>query len=76
MYSDEYSPDDAIFVSPIEDIEETSILGKEFIKATINLCHESEDSSIPLYFKKEYLPNAEKGMLVCGYLWMQGKISE
>ncbi len=41
MYSDEYSPDDAISVSPIEDIEETSILGNEFIKATINLCHES-----------------------------------
>lgn len=51
-----------------------SLFGIEFIKAVISICHEPEETYVPLYFKKEYLPNAQKGTLVRGFLWMQGKI--
>ena len=73
---DESCPDDAEFASPIEETETEELLDKEFIKATISICHEPEETYIPLYFKKELLPNAEKGMPVRGYLWMLGEITK
>ena len=72
----ESCPDDAEFASPIEEIETANLLDKEFMKATISICHEPEETFIPLYFKSELLSNAEKGMPVRGFLWMQGQISE
>ena len=67
-------PDDAEFASPIKSVEPLSLFGIDFIKAEISICHEPEETYVPLYFKKEYLPNAQKGTLVRGFLWMQGKI--
>jgi hypothetical protein len=67
-------PDDAEFASPIKSVEPVSLFGIDFIKAEISICHEPEETYVPLYFKKEYLPNAQKGTLVRGFLWMQGKI--
>lgn len=67
-------PDDAEFASPIKSVEQVSLFGIDFIKAVISICHEPEETYVPLYFKKEYLPNAKKGTLVRGFLWMQGKI--
>lgn len=67
-------PDDAEFASPIKSVEQVSLFGIDFIKAVISICHEPEETYVPLYFKKEYLPNAQKGTLVRGFLWMQGKI--
>lgn len=69
-------PDDAEFISPIEECEELDFMGKKFVKATISISHEPEEMSVPLYFKKEMLNNIEKGMPVRGYLWMQGQISD
>ncbi|MBQ2209571.1 MAG: hypothetical protein II404_06360 [Prevotella sp.] len=71
---DEEFPDDAEFASPIKSIEQVSLFGIDFIKAVISICHEPEETYVPLYFKKEYLPDAKKGTLVRGFLWMQGKI--
>ena len=67
-------PDDAEFASPIKSVEPVSLFGIDFIKAEISICHEPEETYVPLYFKKEYLPNAKKGTLVRGFLWMQGRI--
>ena len=67
-------PDDAEFASPIKSVEPVSLFGIDFIKAKISICHEPEETYVPLYFKKEYLPDAKKGTLVRGFLWMQGKI--
>ena len=67
-------PDDAEFASPIKSVEPVSLFGIDFFKAVISICHEPEETYVPLYFKKEYLPNAKKGTLVRGFLWMQGKI--
>ena len=69
-------PDDAEFASPIMSVEQVSLFGIDFIKAVISICHEPEETYVPLYFKKEYLPNAQKGTLVRGFLWMQGKINK
>ena len=67
-------PDDAEFASPVKSVELVSLFGIDFIKAVISICHEPEETYVPLYFKKEYLPNAKAGTLVRGFLWMQGKI--
>ena len=67
-------PDDAEFASRIKSVEPVSLFGINFIKAEISICHEPEETYVPLYFKKEYLPDAKKGTLVRGFLWMQGKI--
>ena len=67
-------PDDAEFALPIKSVEQVSLFGIDFIKAVISICHEPEETYVPLYFKKEYLSNAKVGTLVRGFLWMQGKI--
>jgi hypothetical protein len=69
-------PDDAEFASSIKSVEQVSLFGIDFIKAEISICHEPEETYVPLYFKKEYLPDAMKGTLVRGFLWMQGKIND
>ena len=74
--SDKSCPDDADFISPVSEVEEVSLLGNDYIKVVISICHEPEDTFIPVYYKKEMFPNVEKGMPVQGRLWMQGKISE
>ena len=72
-HNEEY-PDEAEFASPIKSVEQVSLFGIDFIKAKISICHEPEETYVPLYFKKEFLPNVKKGTLVRGFLWMQGKI--
>lgn len=67
-------PDDAEFASIVKSVEQVSLFGIDFIKAVISICHEPEETYVPLYFKKEFLPNAKAGTLVRGFLWMQGKI--
>ena len=74
--SDKSCPDDADFISPVTEVDEVSLLGNDYIKVVISICHEPEDTFIPVYYKKEMFPNVEKGMPVQGRLWMQGKISE
>lgn len=73
--SDKSCPDDADFISPVTEVEEVSLLGNDYIKVVISICHDPEDTFIPVYYKKEMFPNVEKSMPVQGRLWMQGKIS-
>jgi hypothetical protein len=67
-------PDDAEFASTVKSVEQVSLFGIDFIKAVISICHEPEETYVPLYFKKEYLPETKDGTLLRGFLWMQGKI--
>ena len=76
LNNDDARPDDAGFASPVEEIEEIRFLDADFFKAKISICHEPDETYVPLYFKKELLPNAEKGTLLRGYLWMQGQINQ
>jgi hypothetical protein len=72
----EECPDDAEFASPVKSVEQVSLFGIDFIKAVISISHEPEETYVPLYFKKEYLPETKAGTLLRGFLWMQGKIKE
>lgn len=76
LNNDDARPDDAGFASPVQEIEEIRFVETDFFKAKISICHEPDETYVPLYFKKELLPNAEKGTLLRGYLWMQGQICE
>ena len=76
LNNDDARPDDAEFASPVEEIEDIHFLETDFFKAKISVSHEPDETYVPLYFKKELLPNAEKGTLLRGYLWMQGQICE
>jgi len=67
-------PDDAEFASTVKSVEQVSLFGIDFFKAVISICHEPEETYVPLYFKKEYLPETKAGTLLRGFLWMQGKI--
>ena len=67
-------PDDAEFASSVKSVERVSLFGIDFIKAVISICHEPEETYVPLYFKKEFLPQTKVGTLLRGFLWMQGKI--
>ena len=69
-------PDDAEFASPVKSVEQVSLFGIDFIKAVISISHEPEETYVPLYFKKEYLPETKAGTLLKGFIWMQGKIKE
>ena len=74
-HNEEY-PDEAEFASTVKSVEHVSLFGIDFIKAVISICHEPEETYVPLYFKKEYLPETKAGTLLRGYLWMQGKIKD
>jgi hypothetical protein len=67
-------PDDAEFASTVKSVEQMSLFGIDFFKAVISICHKPEETYIPLYFKKEFLPETKAGTLLRGFLWMQGKI--
>jgi hypothetical protein len=73
---DEEFPDEAEFASTVKSVEQVSLFGIDFIKAVISICHEPEEMYVPLYFKKEYLPETKAGTLLRGYLWIQGKIKD
>jgi len=68
-------PDDAEFASTVKSVEQVSLFGIDFIKAVISICHEPEETYVPLYFKKEFLPETKTGTLLRGFFWMQGKIN-
>lgn len=67
-------PDDAEFASTVKSVEQMSLFGIDFFKAVISICHMPEETYVPLYFKKEFLPETKAGTLLRGFLWMQGKI--
>lgn len=67
-------PDDAEFASTVKSVEQMSLFGIDFFKAIISICHMPEETYVPLYFKKEFLPETKAGTLLRGFLWMQGKI--
>ena len=67
-------PDDAEFASTVKSVEQMPLFGIDFFKAVISICHKPEEMYVPLYFKKEFLPETKSGTLLRGFLWMQGKI--
>ena len=72
---DDY-PDDVSFASKVKSVKSVSLFGNKYVKATISICHEPEETYIPLYLKKEMLEGVHKGTLLRGAFWLQGRIAE
>ena len=73
-------PDEAEFQSPAEDLKSLSILDIDFFKTDVKICRRETDDgelivSIPLYFRKEFLPSAQKGDPIRGWMWISGSIT-
>ena len=73
-------PDEAEFQSPAEDLNALSILDIDFFKTDVKICRRETDDgelivSIPLYFRKEFLPTVQKGDPIRGWLWISGSIT-
>lgn len=71
---DEY-PDDVSFASKVKSVKEVSLFGNKYVKAVISICHEPEETYIPLYLKKEMMEGVRKGTLLRGAFWLQGRIA-
>lgn len=74
MNVNEDYPDDAQYQSPLETISYFKALNTEFTRGIISIKHDP-DRKVPLYFKRDFLPDASSGTPVQGVLWLQGCIS-
>ena len=68
------------FQSPVSDVTSTSLMDVEFYKTMIYICESGScfgdtDVIIPLYFRKELLPNLKKGDPVKGMIWIAGSVT-
>lgn len=77
---DSKCPDEGEFQSPATDIESTSLLGVDFYKSSITI-HKDEDDEgniveLPLYFRKDFVPNIKEKDPIRGWLWIIGKMAE
>ena len=76
LNDDDEFPDDVSFASKVKSVKNVSLFGNKYVKAVISICHEPDETYIPLYFKKEMLDGVRKGTLLRGAFWLQGKIVE
>jgi hypothetical protein len=74
--NEEEYPDDVSFASKVKSVKSVSLFDNKYVKATVSICHEPEETYIPLYLKKEMMEGVHKGTLLRGVFWLQGKIAE
>ncbi len=74
--TDKKAPDEAEFQSPVTDIYNFRFLDIPFVKCNIVIDNEDAHTVIPLYFRKEFLPNLEQYNPIAGWLWLTGEIAE
>lgn len=71
-------PDEAEFQSPVNNISEHSLLGVDFWKADIAIhrsCEDDSETHVPLYFRKDMIPDVKEKDPVRGWLWMTGYVA-
>ena len=73
-------PDEAEFHSPVGPIESTSFMNIDFFKTEIMVCRRDTEEghlevSVPLYFRKDFLPEVKEGDPICGWIWVTGNIT-
>ena len=74
-------PDEAEFQSPVGEVKDAaSILGVEFYKTDVIICRRNTEDgelevTVPLYFRKEFFPEAKKGDPIRGWLWVTGSVT-
>lgn len=69
-------PDIAEFQSPVSSLEEQTFLGIDFFKTQICVCnHDNTKVEIPLFFRKEMMPELKVGNSIRGCLWLSAYIT-
>lgn len=69
-------PDIAEFQSPVSSLEEQTFLGIDFLKVQICVCnHDNTKVEIPLFFRKEMMPELKIGNPIRGCLWLSAYIT-
>lgn len=69
-------PDIAEFQSPVSSLEEQTFLGIDFFKTQICVCnHDNTKVEMPLFFRKEMMPELKVGKPIRGCLWLSAYIS-
>ena len=74
--SDKYCSDNADFISPVIEGEQASLFGNDFLKDVISFFRDTDETLIPVYYKKKMFPNVEKGIPVQKCLLMHRIINE
>lgn len=78
---DDKCPDEGEFQSPTLWCDELSLLGIDFYKTTIILHREndaddeSSQISVPLYFRKSFVPDFDDDLPLSGWLWLTGSVN-
>lgn len=74
---DERCPDEAEFQSPINSISLTSLFDIDFYSAEIAIRRgeNGDDIIIPLYFRKDMLPNVKEEDPISGWIWVLGQLT-
>ncbi len=73
--TDEKCPDEAEFQSPVEEVAYCSVAGVPFVRCGINITDPDEPCMVPLYFRKDFLPDVSQGQSVSGWLWLTGQMA-
>lgn len=74
---DSQNPDAAEFQSPVVDVKDAgSLLGVDFFRAMITICNQDEQNvAVPLYFRKNFVPDVKSGDPIMGRLWLSGSVA-
>lgn len=74
-------PDEAEFQSPAGEIRDAaSVLGVGFYMTDVIVCRRNTgegklEVTVPLYFRKDFLPDVRKGDPIRGWLWVTGIVT-
>lgn len=78
LASDDKCPDEAQFQSPVTRVNQCRFLGVGFWSCDIVVHRDEEngkDLLVPLYFRRDFVPNLHDGDPVRGWLWLMGEIA-
>ena len=76
--TDSKCPDEGEFQSPVQALDSASLLGVDFHKAQIMIHRTADDEeySVPLYYRKDMLPDVKQDDPIRGWLWLTGCVNQ
>lgn len=78
LATDDRCPDEAQFQSPAGETDAARLSGIDFTRADITVCRDEDSetaTTVPLYFRRDMLPEAKAGDPIRGWLWMTGSLT-
>lgn len=76
--TDSKCPDEGEFQSPVKALDSASLLGVDFHKAQIMIHRtiDDEEFTVPLYFRKDMLPDVKLEDPIRGWGWLTGSVNQ